>query len=84
MHIGRKSPRKTDGVITLLEILGDMRAHPLISAWDDGFCAAIEAAIEKHGDQLYLCDIEILILAEMRRRLGGTGFDEPFAGVVRH
>jgi hypothetical protein len=84
MKIGTRPPRQTDGVVTLQEILSDMRAHPEIGTWDDQFCAVIEAAIRKYGDQLYLSDTEILILAEMRRRLGGTDFDEPFAGVVRH
>lgn len=58
-----------DGVVTLGEILDDMRAMPGISSWDDAFCAALQDAIRVHGTRLLLSDTQIMVLTEMRRRL---------------
>lgn len=76
--------RKTDGVVTLLEILSDMRASPGISEWDDNFCAVQQDAIRQHGADMHMSDTEVLILIEMRRRLLGVVVDAPRASDVRH
>lgn len=75
---------KSDGVVTLLEILADMRASPDITAWDDAFCDAIERSIRELGSGVILSDIEVLILIEMRRRLLGVVLSAPTAADVVH
>lgn len=84
MSIRARDDRKSAGVITLLEILGDMRASPDITTWDDGFCAAIETSIHEHGAGCILSDVEVLILVEMRRRLLGCVLAAPTAADILH